>query len=154
MENKEKREKNSGLSESFSSQKKDEKSKSIYTNLIKSGALVFCILAILNTLALLTDLYFIVPWFDILMHGLGGVAVGFIVLAFLTRIRPQMRITLGVYISMVILMVVGWEVLEWVLSLTDLHLWASILDTGMDICMGVLGAGVAALYSKKYSLHV
>jgi len=103
----------------------------------------------LHNLALFLELYWLYWWFDLPMHFFGGVvvAMGFLVLAdlrlpvrFLTRsLLPMMLAVLAV--------VIFWELFE---------LWAGIeiqtdfiVDTTIDIVLGVVGGGVGYYLGER-----
>jgi hypothetical protein len=114
---------------------------SSYKKLIAYGAFFFCLLAVLNIGALMTDAYYIIPWFDIPMHFLGGVSVGYVALAFLVRQKKEQgSISWLPWILLVTAVIIGWEIFEYALSAVNLQTWNGVQDTIIDMCMGYIGA--------------
>lgn len=124
--------------------------------------IVFLIWAIfsLHTIALTIHLYWIFPWFDILMHFLGGVWVGLFLLWFLyySDYVPRIllpRYTLAGALLFGFLLGLLWEVFEIVVQTkTGVHFegnWAldTAIDLGMDIFGITLGALLGSALGKK-----
>lgn len=97
---------------------------------------VMVILLGLHLVALSHFYYWRYEWFDIPMHMLGGVAIAFFLLGIFGRVRlPKFLLLVGV-------IVVGWEVLEYVTGLS-LGQPNYVFDTLHDIFNGYVGALVA-----------
>jgi VanZ family protein len=95
----------------------------------------------LHVIGLEYFLYFHYWWYDILLHFLGGVALGFFVLIFTKSWKKTI-------IGMLIL-AAGWEVFEYFLNIAVGLGENYPLDTVVDFIMDTLGAFVAIFISKK-----
>lgn len=107
-------------------------------------------------------LYLNVPFYDDLVHFLGGVWIGGIILLILEKTGVFLEIkssnkfgsAIGV-IGLALIIGLGWEVFEWFLTRyteslgASVKLQPSIQDTLSDMVLDGLGAGVATLISKK-----
>ncbi|MCI5108736.1 MAG: hypothetical protein MRY49_02715 [Candidatus Pacebacteria bacterium] len=104
------------------------------------------IIAILHASAIYLFLYWDIPWFDLLMHFLGGLWVGLLGLWFLALVLPEKGILEGknvIYIALSSAVVVGvaWELFEYYtgLSILEYNFWQdTITDLLMDSAGGVL----------------
>lgn len=100
-----------------------------------AAALLCLMLTYLHTEAMLHFLYWRYEWFDILMHFLGGLAIGvFLIGFFVTRQRTRL-------IGAFFLLMIAWELFEYVFGLPREANYA--LDTALDIVMDTLGGAVA-----------
>ena len=99
------------------------------------------LLAILNLLALAFYFYWTLSWYDYLMHFLGGLTLGVVMIAVL---RIESHSTRGFIILFLSVMVMGgvWEVVEYMADLTD-STEPYAIDTIKDLVMDALGGGVA-----------
>jgi hypothetical protein len=107
-------------------------------------------------------LYLNVPFYDDFVHFLGGVWIGGIILLILEKtgvfleIKSSNKFGLAIGVMGLALIIgLGWEIFEWCLARyaeslgTSVNLQPSIKDTLGDMVMDGLGAGLAALISKK-----
>ncbi len=104
----------------------------------------------LNVLAFQYFWYWRFAWFDILMHGLGGVAIAMFTGAILYT-RPLILRTYGlVTLSVLAALVSGvaWEVFEFALDRYDLT------DTTIDLLLAMVGALVGARVFNYFYRHV
>lgn len=135
-------------------------SQKLYTILLVFTVVSIWILLGLHLAAMKFYLYWVLGWFDILMHGLGGVVVGFFLAALLIRFKSILKEHIGLLIFLVIAgtIFVGllWESLELVLDLymkEAIH-QPSVSDTIIDLIMDGVGALIAGIVSvvtiKKY----
>lgn len=115
--------------------------------------IIISIIGALHYLALKFYLYWVFPWFDILMHFLGGLWVGLIVMWFLffsgfinKNINETSRVRVF-YVSILSVLIVGllWEVFEFYTGVMILETNYG-MDTIIDLIMDILGASVAATY--------
>ncbi|MBP9701972.1 MAG: hypothetical protein KBD47_03280 [Candidatus Pacebacteria bacterium] len=83
-------------------------------------------------------LYFYYPWYDLLLHFLGGAALAFFILIFTKSWKKAL-------IGMLIL-ATGWEIFEYVLNIAGENY---IVDTTIDFIMDLIGAFGAIFLSKK-----
>jgi hypothetical protein len=96
-------------------------------------ALVFAIaIALLEQWALADFLYWRYPLFDVLMHFLGGLAVGSFLVGLLPRFSPRL------YLIGFTLVAISWEILEYMLGVPREANFVS--DTAIDMLMDALGA--------------
>lgn len=123
--------------------------------------ILIAIIAILHFLALRFYFYWTFWWSDIIMHFLGGLWVGLIVLWFFffsgfvyknINLVRQSKIFLITITSVIIVGVLWevWEVWEVWARLVFINEAGYFLDTSLDIVMGILGGIVAFIYAKKY----
>ncbi len=120
--------------------------------LLKHGAYLMFFIFIVNSLALKFYWYSLVWYFDVIMHTLGGVWVGFFFFYVFSRKGevPQgfkfiFKIILGVIVVGVL-----WEVYEYVvLNYIGGTPW-DIVDSSSDIVFDTLGAILACLYFKQF----
>ena len=94
---------------------------------------------ILHTLGLAMYLYWVFRWFDILVHTLGGLAVGFLA-AFLFSRRHIAAVFAVLFLS-----VIGWEVFEVVFVGIEAGGFHHAADTVTDVAVS-LAAGCVAVY--------
>jgi len=108
------------------------------------------LLAVFHAVALQTSLYWQYEWFDIPMHALGGMVLVF-ALATLRDIRlikhPRF-FTFGPVMSTVFITAVIWEVFGVVLVVGGFK-EDFIVDTALDMVMGLLGAAVAFFVARS-----
>lgn len=123
-------------------------------------AVILYIIAALNFLADYFHLYYILWWFDILMHFLGGFWVGGMVLWFYffnIRINKKFSVSnrtgkLLLYFAAVLAVSVVWELFEFSLDTFVVSRTNDIMDTLSDLFMDALGAGsmLAYFFYGKY----
>ena len=106
-----------------------------------AALLLTALLLALHLYALETYLYWYERWFDIPMHILGGVAVGAFLLAFIGSHRTLL------YILGMVVVVVGWEVFEYIGSIStgQPDYW---FDTTYDIFNGLFGSVLTLLIAR------
>ncbi len=80
-------------------------------------------------------------WYDIMMHFLGGAVVGGLAAWLVIRLMPHIstRRLLGIVLSAVIVVGVGWEVFEYIVGIYA-NEQSTIGDTTLDIIMDTVGA--------------
>lgn len=92
----------------------------------------------LHYVAIIFYLYWTLPWFDILMHFLGGALIGYGVYVggrlFNTRLSFVQLITLVMIVG------IGWEIFEYAVGLAPL---SEYRDTLLDLVLDFSGAAVA-----------
>ncbi len=107
---------------------------------------------IVNTLAIIFNIYEIFPPIDIPLHIGGGIAVGymFFVLVKLFDIAPSKIILLA--FSWIILVTISWEAFELIVDrLTGSNVYGDILDTIGDIINGIIGCIIVVIIKKRTS---
>ncbi|PIR69237.1 MAG: hypothetical protein COU47_04015 [Candidatus Niyogibacteria bacterium CG10_big_fil_rev_8_21_14_0_10_46_36] len=117
--------------------------------------------------ALLTSLYYILPWFDIAVHGMGGFwAASFIYYLLFYTYRGSVRmpcfIAFVVIVSGTALVGVLWEFFEFAMDIINIPFLgiglsgkAVLVDTLLDLLMDIAGgslAGMLLLWLKKNTL--
>ena len=112
------------------------------------AGLVFCIF-LLNTAGSFFGWYIILPWYDNMMHFLGGAWLGLV--ALFTWFSSIQNKTKGMTLVLVFTLVgaILWECLEYFLQLSVAGvpgLFATPFDSLSDIIFGLLGAYIASLY--------
>lgn len=113
---------------------------------VPSFALLTCI-ALLHYVALDRAYYWTIPWYDIMMHFLGGLWVALFSLWVCASGRvlflPQ-RVSWGKVLVVVLVVGLFWEFYELLFGLTftsDPEYWGdSVLDMVMDTAGGLIGA--------------
>lgn len=125
-------------------------SHTLYTKLLWYTVITIWVLLALHLVAMKFHLYWVVDWFDILMHGLGGLVVGFFMTALLVKVKPILQQHLGLLVFLILTgtIFIGflWESLELILDLymkTTIH-QPSVSDTILDLIMDGVGGVIAA----------
>jgi hypothetical protein len=95
-------------------------------------------------MALTFFLYWSVPWFDVLMHFLGGVWIAALVYWFLRRMVPFVPLSsqaiFAILLGATFLVGIAWEVFEYLVGTYFTENYP--LDTSIDLLMDLVGAGV------------
>ena len=118
--------------------------------------ILVAIIALLHFFALKFYLYWSIWWFDIVVHFLGGVWVGLIIMwffffsGFIYKNVNLVKNSKIFFITIVSVIVVGvlweiWEVWADLISIDDIGYF---LDTPLDIVMDTLGGTTAFVYAK------
>ena len=119
-----------------------------------SWTLLLVFIAALHIVALEFFLYWIYPWFDIMMHLLAGLFVSLCALWFFfesgyIHINKNIRNVIFVVGVSITFVGVGWEIFE-VLAGVPIEK-DFVLDTAIDLLMDVLGAFIAVcIFTKMY----
>jgi VanZ family protein len=105
---------------------------------------------VLNVIALRIDLYYLIPWFDVLMHALGGVVLG-ILGAGWARARGYVGWkVIGFGLLMGIVGGVAWEVMEFMLDIMmGSALAPSMSDTFGDLVSDTIGALIGSILIRR-----
>ncbi|MDH5442648.1 MAG: hypothetical protein OEX08_03575 [Candidatus Nomurabacteria bacterium] len=115
------------------------------------GAFVVVSVFILNTLAMRFYWYWAFPWFDIMMHGLGGIFLG-IMAGWMLSIKQKTNWIHYIFFGIIMAFVVGfgWELLEGGLDMINgSHLQPDRLDTITDLLSDSIGGIVGGLFAWK-----
>jgi len=121
--------------------------------LFKEIALLSIIIAVAHYYATINSLYWLIDWFDIPMHFLGGLLMGFIALfIFFTSEKihfPSDNRVVIFCITLGFVLIVGlvWELWEIFAGLTNII--NDLGDTIFDLIMDTAGAIVAYLLTIK-----
>lgn len=113
------------------------------------------LVAVLHQLAIVFSLYWSIEWFDILMHFLGGLWVGFFALLVffssgIIKVTENVRNAGMIFLVVIFsVLVVGltWELWELFVGLSDQI--ADRSDTILDVVMDSIGGVVAFYYGNK-----
>jgi uncharacterized membrane protein YjdF len=100
---------------------------------------------VLNSIALEHHLYWTYWWYDIMMHFLGGCAVGGMTAWIVLRLKSSLswrHVAIATFVSIMVIGI-GWEVFEYMtgqfIGQEDV-----VVDTVMDLVLDTLGALVTA----------
>lgn len=113
------------------------------------------LVTVMHSLAYKFFLYWTTDWYDILMHFLGGLLIGLIVISFIQRLHLDEEIInkklLFVSVILAVLVIgLGWELWEIFIGFTNVL--KDQVDTIIDLVMDTLGGFFAILYYYfKYS---
>jgi hypothetical protein len=107
------------------------------------------LVSLLHFFALSLSLYWVIDWYDILMHFLGGLLIGLIITSFIRRVHEGEEVLHKklLFISVifgVLTIALGWELWEIFLGFTDII--QDQFDTILDVIMGLLGGVLSVLY--------
>lgn len=132
---------------------------------LKQAFVVVCAMLLAHGVAMAGELYYLLPWFDAVMHTFGGLAVGLVALACWhlavekVTLRPQVTlsptvITLLFTLGIVAIIGIVWEWHEFALdalanNLERLPAQPSTFDTMSDFFFDLLGGGLAFLISRR-----
>jgi hypothetical protein len=106
------------------------------------------VVAIIHWIASIYYFYYLVPNLDILMHFLGGLLIGLIILSllFVRRLFGFAHTHHGVVITTtlfgVLLIGLGWELFEVFFDMTAITR-IDLFDTLLDLVMDLIGGGVS-----------
>jgi len=110
--------------------------------------LLSIIIALIHWEANIYHFYYLVPNLDILMHFLGGLLIGLIVLSllFVRKLfgfaHTHHRVVIITTLTGVLFIGLGWELFEVFFDLTAITR-IDMLDTLLDLVMDLIGGGVA-----------
>lgn len=130
----------------------------MYKRLIVAASLVGIALFVINLVAHALYWYVSIPWFDMLMHTIGGMFTALVASAGMVRVletlpRRDMFITI---LLAVFIIGLGWEYYEYIVQyyIKAVHLADladSISDIICDMIGGILGACFVILIQKRYN---
>lgn len=106
--------------------------------LLYAGLGLSILLWVLNFVALDQSLYWSLGWYDVMMHFLGGLTIGVLVVWFLKLENISVKSFLFVFVC-VMIVGIAFEIFEYVNDLTYSTQDYSI-DTIIDLVMDALGA--------------
>lgn len=119
-------------------------------SLLKFALSILALLGILHVVAIGLHLYWTAPWFDIGMHFLGGLMVGFFTLAFISQSKIEERVwnTFLFVISIVVVVGMCWEMYEYANGVAYVKDDYG-LDTAIDMVMNIIGGTAAYAFAYK-----
>lgn len=123
--------------------------------LLSTLAVLVCVIAVMHIIATLFFLYWTLWWYDVILHFLGGIFSGLLVLwlRFFSgyfgspSIPPEGRVLCFAVVT-TLCIGVGWEVFERLLG----HTWSIEgywLDTSLDVILGLFGGTIAFLFFRS-----
>jgi hypothetical protein len=120
--------------------------------LLYLGLGLSALLSVLNYVALILYFYWTVWWFDTMMHFLGGLTLGVLVVWLLKIEKRSWGSFIGIFICVMVLGVV-WEIFEYVSGITFLR-EGYMLDTIHDLVMDAAGLIAAYVIILPTSSHL
>ncbi|MDO8594752.1 MAG: hypothetical protein Q7R93_04560 [bacterium] len=125
------------------------------TRLLSTLAILVCVIAILHILATIFFLYWTFWWYDIILHFLGGIFVGLLVLwlrffsgYFGTPALPSTTSVLSFVLVATLGIGIGWEAFERLLGHT-FSVEGYWFDTNLDVILDFVGSLVAFWFFKS-----
>lgn len=119
-----------------------------YKKLLKYSAVLIFFIFLMNYLALRFHWYFSIWYFDMLMHFLGGIWLGFISI-YLFNFDPNSKKSFFNIIAAVFIVGMGWEIFEIVVNAYTTENTFNILDTLSDLLFDTAGGVFALFYFLK-----
>jgi hypothetical protein len=122
-----------------------------YQWLIMRAMVVLIVLFLLNHIGVFYHLYAVFWWWDVMTHFLGGIVIGFLVGALLSRFKSVpvgTKFVLAAGIAMVVFL--GWEFYEIIVNKFIPLYRFDIIDTTHDVVNDSLGATVAYFWYKNF----
>ncbi len=112
---------------------------------------------IINTIAQAQSLYWKYWYFDMPMHFLGGVFLGFLALyIFLFGVKQKNFLDKKKWLIMILIFVfvvgLGWELYEFFVDQTFSTRLPNYLDTASDLCFDMAGGCISMLFLIKKRL--
>lgn len=133
--------------------------------LLLAGVLDLFILSLLDKIAFQYYLYWRFPWFDIVMHLVGGVAIG-LVSAYVywewqkensqsdldkdSHLISHRKLFFGFNLGFILSLGIGWEIFE---VLVDRIVKLSLVNSLEDLFFGVIGSLSAGLFVLWFYNH-
>jgi hypothetical protein len=106
-----------------------------------AALLLSSLLATVDHIARVDYLYWRYPWSDTFSHFLGSLTIGVLVVAFLGPVfRPF------VYVSLVTLVAIGWELFEYHIGATSPKY--IVLDTKSDLLFDAIGGSLSYVIAR------
>ena len=123
-----------------------------YATGILSIALALLLL-ILHTLASDYSWYWVYPWFDMVMHLLGGLSLGFLFVFMYSAFKPDLlnKTTsdkVWYIVIPVCAIVIAWEIFEYAYDVHNATQY--VIDTGIDLLLGVGGSILGLMISQSF----
>ena len=115
------------------------------------------LLVVLHAMGVYLYFYWIFTWFDVLMHFLGGLTGGLIVvwslveMSIFDKYHPTPKELVVVVVTSVLIVALAWEVFEYVYDIIEETSTKDyIRDTVEDIFLGTLGALLVGLFARRF----
>ncbi|MCM2339052.1 MAG: hypothetical protein NDI62_01180 [Burkholderiales bacterium] len=119
-----------------------------YKKLLKYSAVLIFSIFLMNYLALRFHWYFSIWYFDMLMHFLGGIWLGFISIYLFNFDSGSKKSFFNIIVA-VFVVGVGWEIFEIVVNAYTTENAFNFLDTISDLFFDTAGGVFALLYFLK-----
>ena len=128
----------------------------MYRTLIGLSCILVIGILLLNAVAHALYLYVSIPWFDMLMHTLGGVFIAIVAGALLAKKSHSSRELYTLLPLIVFVVGLGWEYYEYLVQFfvksVDLaKIPDSISDLICDMVGSMIGSSVVILVQKRYN---
>jgi hypothetical protein len=120
--------------------------------LIRSGFLILLIF-LLNFLAMKFYWYSSIWYFDMLMHFLGGIWLGFISI-YIFSLRDNSFESIFKIFFIVFLVGIGWEAFEILINRLTIQDSFNTLDTVSDVCFDLAGGLFSIFYFLKRTIFI
>ena len=119
----------------------------MYVSLLLSAVYLLGLFSISQFIFNPLNLYYELWWLDIPMHVLGGFGVAWFFIA-LTSFFHKKHSLKNIFI-LTLLVMVSWEIFEYLMNLNDLRTWIGWQDTIADIINGFIGMFISyKVFSK------
>ena len=123
-----------------------------YTWFLKRALAVMLPLFLLNWVGVDYSLYSIIWWWDVMTHFLGGIFIGFLLLAIRTRWKLFRGRSTIRYLTITALSIfVGWELYEILINIIIPVYRFDIVDTLHDVVNDCLGCAVAYNWYRLFT---
>lgn len=120
---------------------------------LRSLAISLAILLFFQGVSFATPIFYVFPWFDIPMHILGGMTLGFfgiLIHAGIPALRKKPHAILMIVLLCGLIGGIGWELVEFNLDrFVGSALQTTMIDTIGDLFCDVFGAYLAYLLSRN-----
>lgn len=115
--------------------------------LLYAQLFILIVLVVLNIgYGIEKGLYFVIWWWDIPTHFLGGVWGGLFAAWFLEHWTKRITVAECAFIALGI--GIGWEIFEYVFQLEKSIFMSYWLDTSKDLLLDTLGGALAGLFAQ------
>lgn len=115
--------------------------------LLYTGFGLTLLLWFLNYIAIINYYFWIIWWYDYMMHFLGGFIIGVIIIWTYYTWR-DVKVSLSTVLLWVIAIGVAWEIYEYMLGAVSV-LQKYEIDTTHDLIMDLIGGSVAYLFASS-----
>jgi xanthine/uracil permease len=114
-------------------------------------SLALLIVTLVAHLVGLDSLYYKIPQYDIFMHILGGVGIGFFVYGLMQTFHIRLHNKFTTVVLGTLALAFVWELIEIYYNIAGYPLWTKpyYIDTVKDLIDGCIGGTVAFLFARK-----
>ena len=125
-----------------------------YLKILFPALISACLVLFFHITALKYHLYFEYWWFDMVIHFLAGLTISLTLVYLVWSFFPSKISTIlssaTVALPVVLVFAVGWEVFELYSKLIYAKGFYYIVDTAIDIGMGLLGCMMGVIYISTF----